>query len=364
MKIKDIIVQLEEFAPRALQESYDNVGLLIGSEDTEIESALITLDVTEEVMEEAIKQGCGLIIAHHPLIFNGLKRLNGRNAVERMVMMAVRKKIAVYAIHTNLDNTIRGVNAMLGKKLGLKNMRILQPRDGELSKLVTFCPDAHADAVRNALFNAGGGHIGNYDKCSYNLEGYGTFRANEETNPFVGEQGKLHMENETRIEVIFPSFMRSGLIHALKQSHPYEEVAFDIYPLENTYDMAGAGMIGELPEAEDENIFLQKLKGILGCGVIRHSAMLGKPLRTVALCGGAGAFLIGQAKAAGADIFITGDVKYHQFFESDGKILIADAGHYETEQFTKELLYTLLNEKFPTFALRISQSNTNAVHYL
>jgi dinuclear metal center YbgI/SA1388 family protein len=364
MKIKEIATQLEAFAPRALQESYDNVGLLIGNLEDEVDSALISLDVTEEVIEEAKQQGCGLIIAHHPMIFGGLKRLNGNNTVERMVIKAIREKIAVYAIHTNLDNTIKGVNAMLGEKLGLKNLRILQPQEGVLHKLVTFCPSEQADIVRNALFNAGGGHIGNYDSCSYNLEGYGTFRGNDDTSPFVGEKGKLHRENETRIEVIFPSFTRSGLLRALKESHPYEEVAFDIYPLQNVFELAGAGMIGDLPEDVDEEGFLQILKNTLGTGVIRHSALLGKTIKTVAFCGGSGAFLIEQAKAAGADIFITGDVKYHQFFEADGKMVIADAGHYETEQFTKELLYTVLNEKFPTFALRISQSNTNAVHYL
>mgnify|MGYP001826609557 CR=1 FL=1 len=363
MKIKDISTQLEAYAPRALQESYDNVGLLVGNQEDEVDSALISLDVTEEVLEEAKQQGCGLIIAHHPLIFGGLKRLNGNNPVERMVIKAIRDKIAIYAIHTNLDNTINGVNAILGKKLGLRDMRILQPQEGALSKLVTFCPSAQADVVRNALFNAGGGNIGNYDSCSYNLEGYGTFRGNEDASPFVGEKGKLHKENETRIEVIFPTFMRSRLLQALKESHPYEEVAFDIYPLANVFELAGAGMIGNLPEAADEKEFLQMLKKTLGTGVIRHSALLGKAIKTVAFCGGSGAFLIDRAKSAGADIFITGDAKYHQFFEADGKMIIADAGHYETEQFTKELLYTVLNEKFPTFALRISQSNTNAVHY-
>ncbi|MDT8392602.1 MAG: Nif3-like dinuclear metal center hexameric protein [Bacteroidales bacterium] len=363
MKIKSIITLFEEAAPSALKETYDNVGLLIGNPDEDVRSALICLDVTEEVMDEALKHGCDLIISHHPLIFGGLKKITGANAVERLVIRAIRDKIAVYAVHTNLDNVWNGVNAMLCRQLGLRNTGILQALEGKLNKLVTFCPDGHADQVRKALFDAGGGHIGNYDSCSYNLEGFGTFRGGENTNPFVGERGKLHRENEMRIEVIFPEYLRSKLLSALRHSHPYEEVAFDIYPLMNAYEQAGAGMIGMFDQEMGEEEFLLHIKNILGTGVIRHSALTGRQISRVAVCGGSGDFLIGRAMAAGADAYITADVKYHQFFEADGRMLIADAGHYETEQFTKELLYNVLNEKFPTFALRISHSNTNAVHY-
>lgn len=363
MKINSITTHFQEIAPSALKESYDNVGLLIGNPDEDISSALICLDVTDEVMDEAVKHGCDLIISHHPLIFGGLSKITGRNAAERLVVRAIRENIAVYAVHTNLDNMLNGVNAMLCKKLGLSNTGILQALEGKLNKLVTFCPGDHADKVREALFNAGGGHIGNYDSCSYNLEGYGTFRGGENTNPFVGEKGKLHRENETRIEVIFPEYLRSKLLAALRQSHPYEEVAFDIYPLMNVFEQAGAGMIGVLDQEMGEEEFMLHVKNILGTKVIRHSALTGRRVRSVAVCGGSGAFLIGKAMAAGADVFITADMKYHQFFDADGRMLIADAGHYETEQFTKELLYNVLNEKFPTFALRISHCNTNAVHY-
>ncbi|MEE4256044.1 MAG: Nif3-like dinuclear metal center hexameric protein [Bacteroidales bacterium] len=364
MKIKEIVSVLEEYAPKTWQESYDNSGLLIGEPDQEIDKALITLDLTMEVLEEAMKADFGLIISHHPLIFSGLKSLTGKSEVERIVMKAVKHDVGIYAIHTNLDNVLQGVNGMLSRKLGIENPRILRPLQGQLSKLVTFCPLEHAGSVREALFSAGAGHIGNYDSCSYNLEGFGTFRAGEGTDPFVGEKGELHKEAEARIEVIFPDHIKSRLLKSMMNAHPYEEVAYDIYPLKNDLPAAGAGVIGNFSEPMDEAAFISLLKTELGSPVIRHSKFIGKKVRTVAACGGSGSFLIRDAIASGADAFITGDMKYHQFFEAEGKLLIADAGHYETEQFTKELIYNILNEKFPTFALRISHINTNAVHYM
>jgi len=364
MKINELTSYLETLAPVSLQEPYDNSGLLIGDAGAGINNALICLDLTMEVLDEAISEGYDLIISHHPLIFSGLKRLTGRSETERIVIKAIKHDIAVYAIHTNLDNVHRGVNAMLCEKLGIQDAVILQPLSEKLNKLVTFCPHEHAEKVRGALFSAGAGHIGNYDNCSFNLDGYGTFRAGEGTDPFVGKEGELHTENETRIEVIFPDHLHSDLLKALKESHPYEEVACDIYPLKNEYLHAGAGMIGLLEKPMTEQAFMVMLKKTLGTGVIRHSAFCERKISKVALCGGSGSFLIGRAVASGADVFVTSDVKYHQFFEAEGKMVIADAGHFETEQFTKELIYNILNEKFPTFALRISQVNTNAVHYL
>ncbi|HSG67547.1 MAG TPA: Nif3-like dinuclear metal center hexameric protein [Bacteroidales bacterium] len=363
MKIEEISAFLESIAPSALKESYDNVGLLVGDHTKEVDKAIICLDLTEEVLDEAIKHDCNMVISHHPLIFGGLKKITGSNPTERIVMKAIMNDIAVYAIHTNLDNVNTGVNAILCRKLGVKDPEILSPVQGILSKLVTFCPSEYAEKLREALFTAGAGHIGNYDSCSYNINGYGTFRAGENTDPFVGEKGKLHKEDETRIEVIFPGYRESHLISALKESHPYEEVAYDIYPLKNELAIAGAGMIGMLDTPTGEKTFLANVKKVLGTGVVRHSPLRGKTIVKVAVCGGSGSFLIGKAISAGADIFVTGDVKYHQFFDGGGKMIIADAGHYETEQFTKELLYSILNEKFPTFALRISQTHTNAVHY-
>jgi dinuclear metal center YbgI/SA1388 family protein len=364
MKLSEIIGFLEGMAPKALQESYDNSGLLIGRDGSEVDKALICLDLTEAVMDEAVQEGAGLVISHHPLIFGGLKNISDRDATGRVIIRAIKNNIAVYAIHTNLDNAFRGVNAALCERLGLTGCKILRPAMEKLRKLVTFCPASHTIPVREALFAAGAGHIGRYDSCSYNTEGHGTFRAGEGADPFVGSIGELHTEPETRIEVIFPAYIQQHLIAALHERHPYEEVAYDIYPLMNEYGLAGAGMTGSLKKAVSEEDFLLLVKKQLGTALIRHSPLTGKKVRKIAVCGGSGSFLIPDAMLAGADVFVTADIKYHQFFEAEGKMLIADAGHYETEQFVKDLLYKWLNEKFPTFALRISECNTNAVHYL
>jgi dinuclear metal center YbgI/SA1388 family protein len=363
MKIRDLTACLEEMAPIGLQESYDNSGLLIGSPDTVINKVLITLDLTEEVVDEAISEKCDLIIAHHPLIFKGIKRLNGNNLTERLLVRLIKADIAVYAIHTNLDNVKTGVNGMLADKLGLLHKKILAPK-GNLQKLVTFCPTSHADAVREAIFTAGAGHIGNYDSCSYNLNGKGTFRPIEGSDPFVGKKDELHFENEVRIESIAPQFKMPLIIKSMIDAHPYEEVAYDIYPLENKNPETGAGMIGELEFETDPKVFLETVKKILGSKAIKHSPLIQREIKKVAICGGSGAFLIDSAKRAGADVFITGDVKYHDFFEHHGEMTIVDAGHYETEQFTKELIYSILKEKFPTFAVLISKINTNPVDIL
>lgn len=364
MRIKDIVKPLEEIAPVCLQESYDNSGLQIGYPDQEADKVLITLDITDEVVEEAIQKGCKLIISHHPLIFTGLKKITGKNYTERLVSKIIKNDIAVYAAHTNLDNAAQGINEILGKKLGLINLKILHPKKDLLRKLVTFCPTEHAEKVRTALFTAGAGHIGNYDSCSFNTPGTGSFRGLENSNPFTGETGKLHFENEIRIETIYPIYKEQDILKALFSSHPYEEVAYDIYPLNNTFSRVGAGMIGELEREADEIEFLKIIKKTIGAKIIRHSGLTGNKIRKVALCGGSGSFLIPEAVKAGADVYITGDIKYHDFFDAEKKILIADAGHFETEQFAKELIYSILIKNFPTFAVLISEINTNPISYL
>jgi len=330
----------------------------------EIEKALISFDVTEDVIEEAKQKGANLIISHHPIIFGGLKKLNGKNYVERVVIAAIKSDIALYAMHTNLDNVILGTNRILADKLGLQNAQVLAPLKGRFRKLITFCPTQQADKVRNAIFEAGAGHIGKYDQCSFNAKGEGTFRAGENANPFVGELNKIHFEEEVRIETIFPDYLERRIIAALKKTHPYEEVAYDIFKLENESTELGAGIIGSLETEMDEKAFLVKLKGLTQAGVVRYTALRNKKVKKIALCGGSGAFLINKAKAAGADVYITGDVKYHEFFDADGQIVIADIGHYESEQFTKELLISYIKEKFPTFAVQISDTNTNPINYL
>lgn len=364
MYLRDLTGCIEEFAPLSLQEDYDNSGLIIGHPESEVHAALLCIDVTEPIIEEAKSKGCDMIIAHHPLIFKGIRKITGRNATERIVELAILNGIAIYAAHTNLDNVASGVNAMLSRKIGLRNCKVLKPSKDLMRKLVTFCPADQAAEVRDALFKAGAGHIGKYDNCSFNAAGTGSFRALDDANPFVGEINKLHFENEVRIETVFPAYAQSAVLKSLIANHPYEEVAFDIYKLENNFEDAGAGMIGDLQPEMDELEFLLHIKKIIGGSTIRHTALSGRKINRVALCGGSGSFLINSAIETGADVFLSGDIKYHDFFIPEDRILLADIGHYESEQFTKELLFTLLTKKFPNFAVLISDTQTNPIIYL
>jgi dinuclear metal center YbgI/SA1388 family protein len=361
--LSEIISCFESLAPSSLQESYDNSGLQTGNPDQTVHSALVTIDFTEDVIDEAVSLGTNLIISHHPLIFGGIKKLTGSSATEKILIRAIRNNIALLSVHTNLDNVSGGVNSRIAKKMGLSGCRILLPVKGKLRKLVTFIPTGNLDQVREAVFNAGAGQIGNYDQCSFNLEGKGTFRGNEDTHPFVGEPGNFHTEPETRFETIYPVWKEKQVIRALINSHPYEEVAYDIYPLENNYPPAGSGMVGELPEPLEEKQLLLRMKEIFQVPVIRHSRLLSRPVTRIAVCGGAGSFLLKDAIDSGAGFFITGDMKYHQFFDAGDKIVIADVGHYESEQFTKELFHEFLTKKFPTFAVHLSTIKTNPVEY-
>jgi len=364
MKLSEITTYLDTEISPALQESYDNCGLLVGNPELTITGVLICLDITDKVLDEAGIKKCNLVISHHPLIFSGIKSLTGRNDTERLVIRAITENIAVYALHTNLDNHYEGVNRFLCDKIGIENAGILRPVPDKLRKLITFCPTAHADMVREAVFAAGAGQIGNYDSCSYTANGEGTFRALNGANPFVGEPWKLHSEPEVRIETIFPAFLENKIVDALKKTHPYEEVAYDIYPLTNLHQRIGAGMVGMLPEKVDAGEFLTYIKKILNVGCIRHTDFKNKIIQKVAVCGGSGSFLIRDAMRCNADIYMTGDIKYHDFFIPENHMILADIGHYESEQFTKELIYTLLKKKFTTFALFISGTNTNPVNYL
>jgi dinuclear metal center YbgI/SA1388 family protein len=363
MKIKDITQHLERFAPLAYQEDYDNAGL-ITSHENEITGILVTLDCTEEIIDEAIARNCNMVVAHHPIVFKGLKKITGKNYVERSVIKAIKNDVAIYAIHTNLDNVDYGVNAKIAEILGLTNTKILSPKSGTLAKLYTFAPEEAADKVREALFAAGGGNIGKYDMCSYNLQGTGTFRAGAEADPYVGEKNKFHKEPEVKIEVIFPRFIKNTIVAALIEAHPYEEVAYDIVELANDYQYLGSGMVGELVENQKLDAFLQLVKTRFNCGVIRYSGKNSGTVKKVALCGGSGFFLLPAAKAAGADVFLTSDVKYHEFFDAEDKIVLADMGHFESEQFTSDLLVAELKKKFTTFAVLKGNTNTNPVKYL
>ncbi len=363
MILKHIIQEIEKFAPPSYQESYDNCGLLTGNKELEVTGAILCLDCTEAVVEEAINKKCNLIIAHHPIIFSGLKKLNGKNYVERTVIKAIQNNIAIYACHTNLDNVKLGVNKKIADKLGLVNTQILAPKKSLLKKLVTFVPKTHLTQVQESLFNAGAGNIGNYDSCSFVLEGMGSFRGNENTNPFIGEKGKLSLENESRLELIFESIHESKIISALLQNHPYEEVAYDIYQLENTYQNIGSGMVGELKNPVPEIEFLEHLKSVFMLKLIKHTPLLNKSIKKVALCGGSGSFLLKNAISSKSDIYISSDFKYHEFFDAENQILIADIGHYESEQFTPEIFYEIISNKFPNFATYLTETNTNPVNY-
>ncbi|MFI5150834.1 MAG: Nif3-like dinuclear metal center hexameric protein [Bacteroidia bacterium] len=364
MKIKDLLRHLEQFAPLSYQESYDNSGLLCGDREAELSGALICLDSTEDVLEEAIRKKCNLVIAHHPIVFSGLKKITGRTYVERVMIKAIKHDIAIYAIHTNLDNVWNGVNARICKVLGLINGQILVPVKHSLRKLVTFVPQASSDQLRAALNEAGAGQIGEYDSCSFYSAGTGTFRASDKANPFVGKKGELHREAEDRMEVIFPAHKQESIVRALRYAHPYEMPAFDIYVLENENIEVGSGMLAEFDKELSEVDFLNLVKDRMKASCVRHTALKGRKIRKVALCGGAGSFLLNDAIRAGADAFITADFKYHQFFDPDGKILLGDIGHFESEQFTKELLFEVIREKFPTFAVHLSEIYTNPVNYL
>lgn len=361
--VESLITALQSLAPLAMQEDYDNSGLLCGDPGMAVKGVLVTLDTTQQVLDEAVRQGCNVVLSHHPPLFRPLKSFTSRTSNGRLLMQAVKNDIALIAMHTNLDNHFGGVNAELGRRLNLTNLRILSPMGEKLSKLVTFVPHSHAARVREALFRAGAGNIGNYDSCSYNLDGEGTYRAGQNAHPFLGVRGVLHTEPEVRVEVVCQRWVENNVIAALLATHPYEEVAYDIYPLRNALPDSGAGMIGVLGEVLDEAAFLAHVKSVTQTPVLRHSALADRTISKVAFCGGSGSFLIAEAARAGADAFVTADVKYHDFFDAPAELLVVDAGHFETEQFTVQLLTRFIQEKFSNFAVLISSMKTNPVNY-
>ena len=364
IRLSDVIKQLENLAPRGLQESYDNSGLITGRPDMEVKGIIICLDSLECIVEEAVNRGCNVIIAHHPIVFSGLKRLTGSTYVEKTIIRAIKNDIAIYAIHTNLDNIRDGVNASIADRLGLKETRVLRPMTNRLKKLVTYSPIDHSDTIKNALFEAGAGEIGNYSECSFSTTGMGSFMPGEEAHPFIGEKGRRQIETEYRIEVVLPEWKQQAVLNALRASHPYEEVAYEIFTIENQYHRIGAGLMGELETAMEPTSFLTLMKERMNTRMIRHTAPGKKLVKKVAVCGGAGSFLLKEAINHGADVFISADFKYHEFFDAEDKIIIADIGHFESEQFTIQMLGDYLRKKFTTFAIRLTEMTTNPVYYL
>lgn len=364
MIVQDITNAIENIAPLNYAEGFDNVGLLVGNYNTKVKGVLVSLDTLEGVVDEAIEKNCNLIVSFHPIIFSGIKSLTGKNYVERVVIKAIQHHIAIYAMHTALDNSANGVNAQICKVLGLINTKILIPQSKTIKKLTTYAPTKNAKEVREALFKAGAGSIGNYSNCSFSHQGYGTFLPLEKANPTIGKKGKTHTEEETQINVIFEKHKQTKILHSLFNSHPYEEVAYEITSLDNANQEIGMGRIGELKKPVKETEFLQFVAKKMKAKGIRHSKLLGKPIQKVAVLGGSGSFAIKNAINSKADIYITADVKYHEFYQAENKIIIADIGHYESEQYTKNLLVEILTKKFPNFAIILSEQNTNPIHYL
>ncbi len=363
MKVKEVVQLLEEFAPQSYAEDFDNTGLLVGNANTIVTGVLVTLVTLESVIDEALENNCNLIVSFHPIVFSGLKKLTGKTYVERVVQKAIKHDIAIFAIHTALDNAWNGVNAVICEKLKLKNRKILIPQKETIKKLNTFVPSAEANNVREALFAAGAGEIGNYTNCSFNVIGKGSFNGNEASNPTVGVQGETHFEEEVQIGVTYQKHLEASVLKALFNAHPYEEIAYEITTLENTNQHIGMGMIGELAAPVSEKEFLQNLKETMKTGCVRHSELLNTSVKKVAVLGGSGSFAIEAAKRAGADVFVSADFKYHDFFKAEKSILLADIGHYESEQFTKDLLVAVLNKKITNFAVVLSQINTNPISY-
>ncbi|MDT8401033.1 MAG: Nif3-like dinuclear metal center hexameric protein [Bacteroidales bacterium] len=363
MKLQDLLNYLESSVPPAFQESYDNSGLQVGNAQSNVDSVLLCLDVTEEIIDEADSIDCRLIISHHPLIFQPLKRISGKTPVERVISKAILKNISIYSMHTNLDLIRGGVSYRMAEMLGMKDIEALVPLDNKLLKLVVFVPLSYATKVREAIFDAGAGHIGNYDRCSYNVRGEGTFRAGPSAEPFAGEPGREHTEEEVRVETVLPVHIKNSVLKAMIDAHPYQEAAYDLYRIENTVPGAGLGCVGRFDDEISDIDLIKKLGELFQAEVIRHTATVGRKIKKLAVMGGSGASYTGKAIAAGVDAFITSDIKYHSFFEADNRILLADIGHYESEKPSLVILHELITKKFPKFAVRFSEINTNPVNY-
>jgi len=364
MKVSELVSYLDKLAPYSYQESYDNSGLLVGNPNSEIKGVLVALDCIESVLDEAIAIDANVIVTHHPIIFKGLKRITGSNYIERVVQKAIKYDLNLISIHTNLDNMSYGVNKIIADKIGLQNTKILLPKEGGLLKLQVYIPKTHSDTLRTALAEAGAGQIGDYDACSFSVSGMGRFRPNENANPFIGKSGDLEQVEEEKVEAIIPQHALGTVLAAMKKNHPYEEVAYDVIALNNTNEQIGSGMVGELEVEEDALVFLKRIKELFGAGAIRYTAIHSSSVKRIAVCGGSGSFLLGAAKKARADVFITADFKYHEFFDAENRIIIADIGHFESEQFTSHWLVAQMQKNFTNFAVRLTSVNTNPINYL
>ena len=363
VSINNIIDLLDEWAPPAYAEDFDNVGLLVGDSSKQCTGVLVSHDCIEVVLDEALDTNCNLIVCFHPILFTGLKKITGRDYVEKVILKAIRNEIAIYALHTRLDNHPEGVNKLLSDRLGLLESKVLIPKPSGLKKLSTYVPKSDVDDVLQALHQAGAGAIGNYSECSFILEGKGQFRGNEKSQPHIGNPSEKTQVEEVQIQVVFESYLKEKIQNALITAHPYENIAYEIFILDNTLDKVGIGRIGKLAQPHTEEQFLSFVKEKLQTQLIRHSPFTRKPIETVAVLGGSGSFAISNALSQKADAFITADLKYHHFYQGGNTLLLLDVGHFESEQFIKNLIVDYLSKKLPNFAIILSHAKTNPVNY-
>ena len=363
MIVKEVINYLDEFSPFCYAEEFDNVGLIIGDYTQKVNGILVTLDSTESVIDEAIKSKCNLIISFHPIIFNDIKSITTNTYVERVIHKSIKNNISIIAIHTSLDNSIKGVNSAICKKLDIKNYKILIPKERTIKKLTTYIPSENVAKLKSEIFKIGGGSLGKYDNCSFSYKGLGSFKGNKKSNPKIGNKLTYTEIEEVCVNITFLKHLEKEVVKALKENHPYEEIAYEINTLENSNQNIGMGMIGELASSMDENKFLSFLKKKMKSKLIKHSKKIGKKIAKIAVLGGSGSFAIENAINSGADAFVTSDLKYHDYFKAENKILLVDIGHYESEQYTKNLIFNFLTKKIPNFAIVLSKTNTNPIMY-
>jgi len=364
MTIKQVTQFLEQKFPLYLQEDFDNCGVQCGDVRQEITGAMVCFEMSEQVIDEAIAEGCNLVISHHPLILKrGITKILPTDRVGAMICKALAHNMVLYSMHTNIDSGVGGGNDVFAEKLNLQNVKVLEPHKGLYRKLVVFVPKENAEALKSALFEIGCGVQGNYDSCGYTVHGQGQFRPLKGANPHIGEENQLEHVEEERIEMIYPTGLQRTVVQAIYEHHPYEEPAFDLLPLENESRTIGLGRIGELPKVMPVSEFLECLKDKLGFEHCRYAGDTTKMIHKVAVCGGGGSSFIDLAIASGADAYVSGDFKYHDFFKSHSGTLLVDIGHYEGEYFIKNIIHQQIKENFTNFAALISKMEKVEVKY-
>ena len=363
MTISEFIRQLSTKIRFSYAEDFDNVGLLCGRPEQELRGVLVCHDALESVVQEAIEKGCNCIVAFHPIIFSGLKSITGKSYVERAVMLALENKIAIIAVHTAWDNDFYGVNHGIAKALGLRHLQVLIPKKDALSQLRFFVPVEAAEQVRSAIFATGAGTIGQYADCSFNIHGTGTFLPLEKASPAYGEVGTWEQVSEMEVQILVENWQLPAAIQAMKDAHPYEEVAYYVTSLRNENHHAGLGQFGLLDEEMSAQEFLSECRAVFDVPVIRTSSHFTGRIRKVAVLGGSGASGISAAKKLGCDAYVSSDFKYHDFFQGDENFLLADVGHFESERFVSQQLADVISNILPTFAVLKSETKTNPVNY-